>query len=131
MFKDTGTSSPDLCFSLILIWHILWLKRGSRYAYAKFMPVVVVYSVGCNFCCKLVKSRADLSIIADNVSGDVETFAYTSEYSKYNFFMFKVFTFLKFFLMAGCVYMIMPLHDCVYVQMHVFKGSIRILFCVP
>jgi len=26
------------------------------------------------------------------------------------------------------VYTIMPLHDCVYVQMHVFKGSSRILF---
>jgi len=66
------------------------------------------------FCCKLVKSMykcmcallraclflSDLSIIADNVSGGVETSAYASEYSKYNCFLFEVFTFLKFFLMA-------------------------------
>jgi len=44
MFKNTGTSSPDLCFSLISIWHILWLKRGSRYACD--MHMLRVYACG-------------------------------------------------------------------------------------
>jgi len=43
MFKNTGTYNSNLCFSLIIIWHILWLKRGSKYVCAKFMPMVVYY----------------------------------------------------------------------------------------
>ena len=46
-----------------------------------------------------------LNIIADIVSGDVEPSVYASEYSKYNCFLFEVFTFLEFFLMGWmCVY---------------------------
>ena len=68
-----------------------------------------------------------LSIIADNVSGDVETFVYASEYSEYNCFLFEIF-FSKV-LPDGwmCVYDY-ALHDCVNVQMHVLRGSIRMLF---
>jgi hypothetical protein len=29
MFKISGTVSYNLCFSQLLIWHILWLKSGS------------------------------------------------------------------------------------------------------
>jgi len=48
MFKNTGTFSSDLCFYLINIWHILWLKRGSRYA---CMHVLICVSMF--ICCKI------------------------------------------------------------------------------
>jgi len=47
MFKNTGTLSSDLCFSQINIWHMLWLKRGSRYA---CMHVLICVSM--LICCK-------------------------------------------------------------------------------
>jgi len=124
MFKNTGTLRYDLHFSLISIWHILWLKRGSRYA---CMHVLTCVSI---FICYKHESRYKCLLWAylsatDNFPGDVETSAYTPEYSKYLFF------FWISSWWAGCVYTIMPLHDCVYIQMHVFRGSIRLLICVP
>jgi len=48
MFKITGTFSFDLCFSHLIIWHILWLKRGSRCAWYH-VPIFVSLFI----CCKL------------------------------------------------------------------------------
>ena len=73
----SDTFHLGLCLSLIFIWHILWLKRGSRVA--MYLYECILFG---SFVCKLVKSRykcvcallraglfwADLSIIADNVS---------------------------------------------------------------
>jgi hypothetical protein len=50
MFKASGILSYNLCFSQLLTWHILWLKRGSSYP-----------------CCMI------MSVVADNVLIDVET----------------------------------------------------------
>ena len=53
-YMTWNTACVALNFSLylkILVWHILWLKMGSRYACAKFMLGSFF------FLCKLVKSR--------------------------------------------------------------------------
>jgi len=48
MFKITGTFRFDLCFSHLIIWHILWLKKGSRCAWYH-----VLICVSWFICCKL------------------------------------------------------------------------------
>jgi len=87
MSKDTGTSNPDLCFFLIFIWHILWLKRGSRVAMYDCrvdMYDCILLGVLLQACEEQVQVCAQLR--ADIVSGDVETPVYASEY---NYFLFE------------------------------------------
>jgi len=58
-YMTWNTACVALNFPLylkIMVCHILWLKWGSRYACAKFMPVeffVLVYSVGSIFVASL------------------------------------------------------------------------------